>query len=30
MGLVRYHVLFVIRLASREVQIAGMIAEAHG
>jgi len=29
-GLVRYHVLFVIRLASREVQIAGIIPEPHG
>ena len=26
-GLVRYHVLFVIKLATREVQIAGMVAE---
>ena len=24
-GLIRYHVLFVIRLATREVQIAGMV-----
>jgi hypothetical protein len=30
MGLVRYQVLFVIRLATREVQIAGIIAEPHG
>ncbi len=29
-GLVRYHVLFVIRLATREVQIAGIIPEPHG
>ena len=28
-GLIRYHVLFVIRLATREVQIAGIIAEPH-
>ena len=26
-GLIRYHVLFVIRLASREVQIAGLVPE---
>ena len=30
MGLVRYHVFFVIRLATREVQIAGIIPEPHG
>jgi putative transposase len=30
MGLVRYHVLFVIRLATREVQIAGIVPEPHG
>ena len=30
LGLVRYHVLFVIRLATREVQIAGIIPEPHG
>jgi len=30
MGLVRYHVLFVIRLATREVQIAGIIPEPYG
>ena len=30
LGLVRYHVLFVIRLATREVQIAGIMAEPHG
>src|ERR1019366_5213647 len=29
-GLVRYHVLFVIRLATREVQIAGIIPEPQG
>jgi len=29
-GLVRYHVLFVIRLATREVQIAGIIPEPNG
>jgi putative transposase len=29
-GLVRYHILFVIRLATREVQIAGIIPEPHG
>jgi transposase InsO family protein len=29
-GLVRYHVLFVIRLATREVEIAGIIPEPHG
>jgi putative transposase len=28
-GLVRYHVLFVIRLATREVNIAGIIPEPH-
>ena len=26
-GLIRYHVLFVIKLATREVQIAGMVPE---
>jgi hypothetical protein len=26
-GLIRYHVLFVIRLATREVQIAGLLPE---
>ena len=30
LGLVRYHGLFVIRLATREVQIAGIIPEPHG
>jgi hypothetical protein len=30
LGLVRYHVLFVIRLATREVHIAGIIPEPHG
>jgi transposase InsO family protein len=30
LGLVRYQVLFVIRLATREVHIAGIIAEPHG
>ena len=30
LGLVRYHVLFVIRLATREVQIAGIVPEPHG
>ncbi len=29
-GLVRYHVLFVIRLATRKVQIVGIIPEPHG
>ncbi|MFT4639655.1 MAG: putative transposase [Verrucomicrobiales bacterium] len=29
-GLVRYHVLFVIRLASRKVNIAGIIPEPDG
>lgn len=29
-GLVRYHVLFVIRLATRKVEIAGIIPEPHG
>jgi putative transposase len=29
-GLVRYHVFFVIRLATREVQIAGIIPEPNG
>jgi hypothetical protein len=29
LGLVRYHVLFMIRLATREVQIAGIIPEPH-
>jgi putative transposase len=29
LGLVRYHVLFVIRLATREVQIVGFIPEPH-
>ncbi len=29
-GLVRYHVLFVIRLATRKVQIAGIIPEPNG
>jgi hypothetical protein len=29
-GLVRYHVLFVIRLVTREVHIAGIIPEPHG
>ncbi|HIG30705.1 MAG TPA: hypothetical protein EYQ50_24055 [Verrucomicrobiales bacterium] len=29
-GLIRYHVLFVIKLAAREVQIAGIIPEPHG
>lgn len=29
-GLVRYHVLFVMRLATREVQIAGIIPEPNG
>jgi hypothetical protein len=28
--LVRYHVFFVIRLATREVQIAGTVPEPHG
>jgi putative transposase len=28
-GLVRYHVLFVMRLATRQVQIAGIIPEPH-
>ena len=26
-GLIRYHVLFVIRLATREVEIAGLVPE---
>ncbi len=30
LGLVRYHVLFVIRLATREVHIAGIIPEPNG
>jgi transposase InsO family protein len=30
LGLVRYHVFFVIRLATREVHIAGIIPEPHG
>ena len=30
LGLVRYHVFFVIRLATREVHIAGIIAEPNG
>ena len=30
MGLVRYHVFFVIRLATRKVQIAGIVPEPHG
>jgi putative transposase len=30
MGLVRYHVFFVMRLATREVQIAGIVPEPHG
>ena len=30
LGLVRYHVFFVMRLATREVQIAGIIPEPHG
>jgi transposase InsO family protein len=30
LGLVRYHVLFVIRLATREVQIAGILPEPQG
>ena len=30
LGLVRYHVLFVIRLATREVEIAGIVPEPHG
>jgi hypothetical protein len=29
-GLVRYHVLFVLHLATRQVQIAGIIPEPHG
>lgn len=29
LGLIRYHVLFVIRLATREVHLAGIIAEPH-
>jgi len=29
-GLVRYHVFFVMRLATREVQIAGIVPEPHG
>jgi len=29
-GLVRYHVFFVIRLATREVRIAGIVPEPHG
>jgi len=29
-GLVRYHVLFVIRLSSRTVQIAGIVPEPDG
>ena len=29
-GLIRYHVLFVIRLSSRKVYIAGIIPEPHG
>jgi len=29
-GLVRYHVLFVIRLVTREVHMAGIIPEPHG
>ena len=29
-GLVRYHVFFVIRLATREVKIAGIVPEPHG
>ena len=28
-GLIRYHVLFIIRLATRQVQIAGIIPEPH-
>ena len=30
MGLVRYHVFFVIRLATREVHVAGIIPEPDG
>jgi hypothetical protein len=30
LGFVRYHVFFVIRLATREVYIAGVILEPHG
>jgi transposase InsO family protein len=30
LGLVRYHVLFVIRLATREVHIAGIVPEPNG
>ncbi|MGH7968195.1 MAG: hypothetical protein ACREIC_05640 [Limisphaerales bacterium] len=30
MGLVRYQVMFVIRLATREVQIASIVPEPHG
>ena len=30
LGLVRYHVFFVMRLASREVHIAGIIPEPNG
>ena len=30
LGLVRYHVFFVMRLATREVHIAGIIPEPHG
>jgi putative transposase len=30
LGLVRYHILFVIRLATREVHIAGIIPGPHG
>ena len=30
LGLVRYHVFFVIRLSTREVHIAGIIPEPHG
>jgi transposase InsO family protein len=30
LGLVRYHVFFVLRLATREVHIAGIIPEPHG
>ena len=29
-GLVRYHVFFVIRLATRDVHIAGIVPEPHG
>ena len=29
-GLVRYHVLFVIRLATREIKIAGIVPEPDG